>query len=158
MKALLTALVLVSTQGMAADVNKMTCFHDMRPVDGNLEQLTLTRQDNGKYEAVHLVVTAGFGSPVSHRETKIASNLTCQFATQDARIASCHKSSSEEGETQNSGVQFDRNSNESLAFDGNILVSKYFNITAYSPVLKETLKMEVPIRTGFGIPSDCKVE
>jgi len=151
--------LIAASAGMAAQVSQVHCFHDMRPVDGNLDEVTLTLQDNGKYTAEHRVVTAGFGSPSETKVTKIASNLTCNFATENARLLECYKSSSDEGEEINSGININYTTTQSVTYEGKILSSNAYNITAYSPSLPDhRLELEIPIREGFGIPSSCDVK
>lgn len=143
----------------ASQVQSVHCFHDMRPVDGNLNEVTLTVQKDGRYTAEHRVVTAGFGSPSETKVTTIAKNLKCLFAKENPRLLECSKSSSEEGESINSGINITYSSTQGVTYTGDIATSNQYNISAYSPSLPgRRLELEIPIREGFGIPSSCDVK
>jgi hypothetical protein len=126
MKSVLLVLVTLSVTAMA----EVKCEKDMRPVDGNYNALELVKNSNDRYDAFYAVITAGFGSPVSKTRVLIAKNLKCHALSTNPVITECLKSSSEEGEEINSGLNI--NLVETVSVSG---IQKTYNVTVYSPQL-----------------------
>jgi len=155
MKLVLSAFVVLalSPLAQASQYQSLRCFSDARPVDGNLEEIVLTLKDNGKYDAVHHVVTAGFGFPVEDTTKTVATDLTCKF-NPERPLAYCHKASHEQGESQNSGLMVHYVTTEGVDYQGGLDTSSNYKVEVYSPLLTEWLRMDVPLATS-GVPSGC---
>ncbi len=59
---------------------------DLRPADGKLTELRISRTSAGTYDAVLRVLTSGFGSPISESTEDLAQGLACFAAKDRARL------------------------------------------------------------------------
>lgn len=154
---LFSSILVLAVSGISlaapAGAQKLTCREDMRPLDGALNQVTLTRQTDGKYEAVY-VHDVRMVAPGEHKEIKIFSGVDCKFATKEPTLVECNGTS--DGEF--AYLRVVRSSKESVTYDGSVDVSTFYEIHAQSSTLdKAGLDLSMRIQQAPR-PAPCKAE
>ncbi len=138
-KTLIVAVALTTVWSVTSNAKGIMCSTDARPVDGNYNEVRL-EQKGSRFDVVHKVITAGFGSPAETHETTLATGLECNI---DKLVAWCFKSGSESGESQNSIAEFslvETTSLDSLEQAKAVKQPPQVHISVGSPLVSELRK------------------
>lgn len=137
MRILATLGTMLFAANVYAAPAQIMCEQDGRPFDGTYSSVRVEMNDNDSYDVILHTAWAGFGG-TGEKTTVLAKNIK-QVAFHDSEaIGAGHKSSREEGESQNSGFEFKKVVETGInAWTGKVETKEYIEISVYSPIVRE---------------------
>lgn len=137
MRVLLTIGSILFVADLYAAPIKVMCEQDGRPYDGTYSSVRVEMNENNSYDVVLHTAWAHF-SGSGEKTTVLAKNIKKVAFEGMEPIASGHKSSREEGESQNSGFEFKKVVESRInSTTGVVSTGEYIIVTVYSPIVAE---------------------